>query len=125
MRNLLAQLKVLQRLQHEGLLRLMERLYPPVPDELVVDEHELSRAEAVVSSMTPDERSSPELFILPPTAQGPYRTVGRKYNEARIARVAQGAGCQSKHVRMVVDRFFVLSRWLAQGRDLPSSRRLK
>lgn len=123
MRSLLAQLKVLQQLRREGLIQLMERRYSPVPDELVVDEHELSRAKAVVSSMTPDERTSPELFLLSPMSQGPYRTVGHKYNEDRITRVARGAGCPKEHVRTLVDKFFVLSEWLTQAVAWPWSRR--
>jgi signal recognition particle subunit SRP54 len=53
-----------------------------------VDEQELSRVEALIHSMTPDERAQPELI-----------------DKSRASRIARGSGRRSKDVRDLIDRF--------------------
>src|SRR5690606_12517577 len=61
-----------------------------VPEGFQVDEKELKRAEAIVSSMTKDERRQPELF---------------QKSRTRITRVAKGAGRTEKEVVDLLNRF--------------------
>ena len=53
-----------------------------------VDEGELKRVEALIQSMTPDERKRPDII-----------------NKSRATRIAKGSGGRSKDVRGLIDRF--------------------
>ncbi len=53
-----------------------------------VDERELNRVEALIQSMTPDERARPEII-----------------GKSRMSRIARGSGRRSKDVRELLSRF--------------------
>ena len=53
-----------------------------------VDEGELKRVEALIQSMTPNERKRPDII-----------------NKSRATRIAKGSGGRSKDVRGLIDRF--------------------
>jgi signal recognition particle subunit SRP54 len=61
-----------------------------VPEGFQVDEKELKRAEAIVSSMTKRERNEPELFVK---------------ERSRITRVAKGSGRTEREVVDLLQRF--------------------
>ena len=84
--DLLKQLKTLQKM---GPLReVMAKL--PMFGSLAeqVDERELTRVEALIRSMTPQERSRPEII-----------------DKSRASRIARGSGRRSSDVRELVKRF--------------------
>lgn len=87
-------LEQIRTLQQMGPLQdLFEKLpffADSVPEGFQVDEKELKRAEAIVSSMTKDERRQPELF---------------QKSRTRITRVAKGAGRTEKEVVDLLNRF--------------------
>jgi signal recognition particle subunit SRP54 len=66
-----------------------------MPEGMTFDDRELKKVEAVVSSMTRDERKRPELFQKEPT---------------RIARVAKGSGRKPEDVIELLQRFAFMRR---------------
>ncbi len=90
-------LEQIRTLQQMGPLQdLFEKLpffADSMPDGFNVDEGELKRAEAIVSSMTARERREPELF---------------KKHASRIERVAKGCGREKKDVVDLLNRFMFM-----------------
>ena len=70
-----------------------------------VDEREIDRVEAIISSMTPAEREDPKLL-----------------NGSRRARIAKGSGMQVSDVNALMDRFVVaqkMMKQMAKGGSVP------
>jgi signal recognition particle subunit SRP54 len=70
-----------------------------------VDEREIDRVEAIISSMTPAEREDPKLL-----------------NGSRRARIAKGSGMQVSDVNTLMDRFVVaqkMMKQMAKGGSVP------
>jgi signal recognition particle subunit SRP54 len=90
-------LEQIRTLQQMGPLQdLFEKLpffADSVPDGFQVDEGELKRAEAIVSSMTQQERREPELF---------------QKQRTRVTRVAKGSGRTEKDVVDLLNRFMFM-----------------
>jgi len=62
-----------------------------------VDERELNRVEALIQSMTPDERARPEII-----------------DKSRMSRIARGSGRRSKEVRELLGRFEQMREMMSQ-----------
>ncbi len=62
-----------------------------------VDERELNRVEALIQSMTPDERARPEII-----------------GKSRMSRIARGSGRRSKDVRELLSRFEQMREMMSQ-----------
>jgi len=62
-----------------------------------VDERELNRVEALIQSMTPEERSRPEII-----------------GKSRMSRIAKGSGRRSKDVRQLLARFTQMREMMSQ-----------
>jgi signal recognition particle subunit SRP54 len=90
-------LEQIRTLQQMGPLQdLFEKLpffADSMPEGFQVDEGELKRAEAIVSSMTKDERRDPELF---------------QKQRSRILRVAKGSGRTERDVVDLLNRFMFM-----------------
>ena len=67
-----------------------------------IDENELTRAEAIIHSMTPIERQEPKII-----------------NGSRRARIARGSGTEVFHVNNVLDRFSAAQKAMKQMRNQP------
>jgi len=67
-----------------------------------IDENELTRAEAIIHSMTPNERQEPKII-----------------NGSRRARIARGSGTEVFHVNNVLDRFSAAQKAMKQMRNQP------
>jgi signal recognition particle subunit SRP54 len=67
-----------------------------------IDENELTRAEAIIHSMTPTERQEPKII-----------------NGSRRARIARGSGTEVFHVNNVLDRFSAAQKAMKQMRNQP------
>jgi signal recognition particle subunit SRP54 len=67
-----------------------------------IDENELTRAEAIIHSMTPTERQEPKII-----------------NGSRRARIARGSGTEVFQVNNVLDRFTAAQKALKQMRNQP------
>ena len=68
-----------------------------------IDENELTRAEAIIHSMTPSERLEPKII-----------------NGSRRARIARGSGTEVFHVNNVLDRFSAAQKAMKQMRNQPT-----
>jgi signal recognition particle subunit SRP54 len=62
-----------------------------------VDERELKRVEALIQSMTPDERAKPDII-----------------DKSRMSRIARGSGRRSKDVRELLGRFTQMRQMMSQ-----------
>ncbi|AKU91259.1 signal recognition particle protein [Vulgatibacter incomptus] len=73
-----------------SLSELLEKfpLFGDLPEGVNIDDKELGRIEAMVDSMTPDERKNPSLF-----------------NDSRLNRVAKGSGRTKKDVQELLTRY--------------------
>jgi len=98
MQDFLDQIRVIQKM---GSLRdLFEKMpfFPGgLPEGVNLDDKELVRIEAMISSMTVQERSHPEAFVVTswetitnPNGQQMRRRKGADYDEKRVKRVAKG-----------------------------------
>ena len=67
-----------------------------------IDENELTRAEAIIHSMTPNERQEPKII-----------------NGSRRARIARGSGTEVFQVNNVLDRFTAAQKAMKQMRNQP------
>jgi len=92
--DFLEQIRTLQQMGPlQDLFEKLPMFGDMVPEGFNVDEGELKRAEAIVSSMTKQERRQPELF---------------KQQRGRISRVAKGCGREEKDVVELLNRFMTM-----------------
>jgi signal recognition particle subunit SRP54 len=84
--DLLKQLRTIQKLGPLQEVVAKLPMFGGMADQ--VDERELSRVEALIHSMTPEERARPELI-----------------DKSRASRIARGSGRRSKDVRELIERF--------------------
>ncbi len=70
-----------------------------VPEGFQIDDRELGKIRAIVSSMTTQERRKPELFVRQP---------------ARIKRVARGSGREEKDINDLLQRFDFMQKMMGQ-----------
>ena len=92
--DFLEQIKTLQSMGPlQDLFEKLPFFADSVPDGFNVDEGELTRAQAIVSSMTLQERRDPELF---------------KKQRSRVVRVAKGSGREEKDIVDLLNRFMFM-----------------
>lgn len=105
--NLYQFLDQIRAIQKMGSLRdTMEKLpffHEMVPDGASVDEKVLVRIEAMINSMTPDERTRPEII-----------------DESRSKRIAQGSGRKFHEVKDLLQRFGAMREVMKQVGKQPS-----
>lgn len=98
LQDFLAQLRTLQRM---GPLSDMVEKLPfagdLLPEGAQVDGHELKRVEAMILSMTPEERARPEIL-----------------NRSRQERIARGSGSQLQHLTEMLKRFETMQKLMGQ-----------
>jgi signal recognition particle subunit SRP54 len=99
----------MQQLRKMGSMTKMLGMLPGMADIKKqienVDEKEIDRVEAIISSMTPTERENPKLL-----------------NGSRRARIATGSGMQVSDVNSLMDRFVLaqkMMRQMAAGGSIP------
>jgi signal recognition particle subunit SRP54 len=90
-----------------------------IPEGVQVDDHELVRISAMISSMTGDERRHPERFIVTSweeLVEGGKRKKKRSafYDTGRLRRVAQGSGHKEQEVADLLNRFGMMRQMMMQ-----------
>jgi signal recognition particle subunit SRP54 len=101
-------LEQMQSVRKMGPLSGMLAMIPGVPKELKqtqLDERELDRVEAIIRSMTMDERSSPEII-----------------NGSRRKRIAAGSGTDVQAVNQLLNKFKQMQKMMKQ---LASGKKMK
>jgi signal recognition particle subunit SRP54 len=120
MGDFLEQIRVIQKM---GSLKDIFEKMPFFPDGLPegvqLDDKELVRIEAMINSMTGEERSHPERFIESTweeiTSQGRTRKERRQdFNAGRIKRVANGSGHKEHEVKELINKFAMMRQMMMQ-----------
>jgi signal recognition particle subunit SRP54 len=120
MNDFLEQIGVLKKM---GPLKEMMEKIPgaaeAIPEGVQVDDRELVRITAMISSMTGDERRHPERFIITSweeIAEGGKRKKKRSafYDTGRLRRVAQGSGHKEQEVADLLNRFGMMRQMMMQ-----------
>ncbi len=103
-------LKQLRSLRRMGPMKQVMGLLPGVGSMLKdvdIDEKQLDRTEALVQSMTPEERKSP-----------------KKINTSRRRRIAKGSGGEPQQVAQLVKQFDVISKMTKQMASMSTSSKM-
>jgi signal recognition particle subunit SRP54 len=93
--DLLTQLKTIQKMGPLREVFAKMPMFGSMADQ--VDEREIVKVEAMIGSMTPDERSKPEII-----------------DRSRVTRIARGSGRQQTEVRDLVKRFDQMREMMTQ-----------
>ncbi len=117
MNDFLEQISILKKMGPLG--DLVEKI-PGVADAgIQVDDRELIKIGSMISSMTDDERRSPERFIV--TSWEEVVDAGKRrkkrsafYDMSRIGRVARGCGRKESEVADLLNRFGMMRQMMAQ-----------
>ncbi len=103
------QIKAIQKMGSlKGTLEKLPFFHEMVPEGATVDEKSLSRIEAMIHSMTPDERNKPAIIL-----------AGGK-NDSRAKRIARGSGRKPEEVKDLVKRFETMREIMKQVGKNPS-----
>jgi len=120
MNDFLEQIGVLKKM---GSLSEMVEKIPGVADAMPegakVDDRELVRIGAMISSMTDDERRHPERFVVTSweeIVEGGKRKKKRSafYDQGRLRRVARGSGHKEQEVADLLNRFAMMRQLMMQ-----------
>ncbi|MBP7928546.1 MAG: signal recognition particle protein [Acidimicrobiia bacterium] len=93
-------LEQMQQIKKMGSLNKIVGLLPGVPKEIKnaqIDDRELARVEAIIHSMTPEERRNPNLI-----------------NGSRRLRIARGAGMRTSDVNALLKQFKMMQQMMSQ-----------
>ncbi len=115
MADFLEQIRMIQKM---GSLKDMIEKLPFFPDglpkDVVLDDRELVRIEAIIHSMTLSERKKPDLFFQLPgdwfnrMKMKQAKKIPITFDERRVKRVARGCGRQDEDVRQLLVRFVTM-----------------
>jgi len=115
MADFLEQIRMIQKM---GSLKDMIEKLPFFPDglpkDVVLDDRELVRIEAIIHSMTFAERKKPDLFFQLPgdwfnrMKMKQAKKIPITFDERRVKRVARGCGRQEEDVRQLLVRFVTM-----------------
>ncbi|MCC6750959.1 MAG: signal recognition particle protein [Deltaproteobacteria bacterium] len=118
MHDFLEQIKTIQKMG--SLAELFDKLpfFPNgLPDGMVLDDKELVKIQSMINSMTKQERSRPELFIV--LGEEEIEEEGRKlrrdeFHLSRIRRVAKGSGRKDTEVMELINKFAMMKHMMLQ-----------
>jgi signal recognition particle subunit SRP54 len=90
-----------------------------IPEGATVDDRELDRIKAMISSMTEDERRHPDRFVITSweeVVEGGKRKKKRSafYEQGRLRRVARGSGRKETEVADLLNRFAMMRQLMMQ-----------
>jgi signal recognition particle subunit SRP54 len=121
MQDFLDQIRLIQKMG--SLKDLFEKMpfFPGgLPEGVSLDDKELTKIEAMISSMTVDERKHPERFVVTSwetIVQGGQLKQRRKaadYDERRLKRVARGSGRKELEVKELLNKFAMMRQMMTQ-----------
>jgi signal recognition particle subunit SRP54 len=120
MNDFLEQIGVLQKMG--SLQELVEKIpgaADAMPEGQKIDDRELVKIAAVISSMTEDERTHPERFVVTSWEEIVEQGKRRKkrsafYEQSRLRRVARGSGRKEHEVADILNRFGMMRQLMMQ-----------
>lgn len=121
MQDFLEQIRMIQKMG--SLKDLMDKLpfFPGgMPDDVNLDDNELVKIEAMISSMTKEERTNPTVFVAT-SWEDITNSAGRKskrrradYNPGRVKRISKGSGRSEKEVKELLQKFGGMRQMMVQ-----------
>ena len=122
MQDFLDQIRMIQKMGSlKDLFEKMPFFSGGLPEGVNLDDKELVKIEAMISSMTLQERRQPEHFVVTSWetitgAQGQQtrRRRASDYDEKRIHRVAKGAGRKDTEVKELLNKFAMMRQMMSQ-----------
>jgi signal recognition particle subunit SRP54 len=121
MQDFLEQIRMIQKM---GSLRdLFDKLpfFPGgLPEGVTLDDRELIKIEAMISSMTKEERRNPSVFVATSweeiTAQTGKKAKRRRadYDPDRVRRIAKGSGRKENEVKELLQKFATMRQMMVQ-----------
>jgi signal recognition particle subunit SRP54 len=91
-----------------------------LPEGVNLDDRELTKIEAMISSMTREERTNPQVFVAT-TWEDFMATSGRQakrrradFNPSRVKRVAKGSGRSEQEVKELLQKFAQMRQMMVQ-----------
>jgi signal recognition particle subunit SRP54 len=121
MQDFLEQIRLIQKMG--SLKDLFEKMpfFPGgLPEGVNLDDNELVKIEAIISSMTLKERAHPELFVvtswetITSGGQQMRRRRAADYDDKRIHRVAKGSGRKDTDVKELLNKFAMMRQMMMQ-----------
>jgi signal recognition particle subunit SRP54 len=121
MQDFLEQIRVIQKMGSlKDIFEKMPFFGGGLPDNVNLDDRELKKIEAMISSMTAEERRRPEKFVVTSweeiTSQQGKKTRRRAadYDPKRVARVAGGSGRKESEVKELLHKFAMMRQMMVQ-----------
>jgi signal recognition particle subunit SRP54 len=121
MQDFLEQIRMIQKM---GSLRdLFDKLpfFPEgLPDGVTLDDRELTKIEAMINSMTKEERRNPSVFVATSweeiTAQTGKKAKRRRadYDPDRVRRISKGSGRKESEVKELLQKFATMRQMMVQ-----------
>jgi signal recognition particle subunit SRP54 len=120
MNDFLEQISVLQKMGSlKNLVEMIPGVADAMPENAKIDDGELVKIKAVISSMTDDERRHPDRFII--TSWEEFVDGGKRkkkrsafYDQGRLRRVARGSGRKENDVADLLNRFAMMRQMMMQ-----------
>ena len=121
MQDFLEQIRVIQKMGSlKDIFEKMPFFGGALPDNVNLDDRELKKIEAMISSMTNEERRRPERFVVTSweeiTSQQGKKTRRKQadYDPKRVARVATGSGRKESEVKELLHKFAMMRQMMVQ-----------
>jgi signal recognition particle subunit SRP54 len=121
MQDFLEQIRLIQKMG--SLKDLFEKLPffgGSLPEGVNLDDRELTKIEAMISSMTREERTNPQVFVAT-TWEDFMATSGRQakrrradFNPSRVKRVSKGSGRTEQEVKELLQKFAQMRQMMVQ-----------
>ena len=122
MQDFLEQISAIQKMGSlKDIFEKMPFLGGALPQGVNLDDNELVKTQAIISSMTKAERLRPELFVTTSwetitSSQGQLqrRRRANDYSERRLQRIAKGSGRKEHEVRELLNKFAMMRQMMSQ-----------
>jgi signal recognition particle subunit SRP54 len=120
MNDVLEQIAVLKKMGSlSDMVDKIPGMADAMPEGAKIDDRELDRIKAVISSMTDDERRHPDRFVITSweeILEGGKRKKKRSafYDQSRLRRVARGSGRKESDVADLLNRFATMRQMMMQ-----------
>ncbi len=116
MQDFLEQIRVIQKMGSlKDLFEKMPFFSGGLPEGISLDDKELTKIEAMISSMTKLERARPEVFVVTSwetitsqKGQSTHRRKAADYDERRVRRIAKGSGRKEQEVKELLNKFAMM-----------------
>ncbi|HEY0482535.1 MAG TPA: signal recognition particle protein [Kofleriaceae bacterium] len=121
MQDFLEQIKLIQKMGSlKDLFEKLPFLSGSLPEGVNLDDRELTKIEAMISSMTREERTNPQVFVAT-SWEDFMATSGRQakrrradFNPSRVKRVSKGSGRTEQEVKELLQKFAQMRQMMVQ-----------